>query len=227
MISLNPKQISVISHLKERWIIVKDKNKYFAEVFTKLLSDWLKECDIDEYGEPQKRTQLSFINAYKEANNGASLHPNMISRYKKGESFPNDPEALARVFNVDSSVFFPSSFQDRMVYDEDFRKKVYLEIGEEELRILKEYGIDMYFYEAITHTDHFADLFPFEKEPTNQMPMGLLTWFKNRNGENVGLTDNDLLLIKDIQEEIHKTLMLILIRETIRKDDEKKKNEQQ
>lgn len=83
----------------ERGVRVKNKNQYFSEVFSELLKKW---CKAEE-----GRTQTKFAQA-------VGIHPNMISRYKKGNAYPTDDvmDWIATALDVDKSVFFPNKIQN-------------------------------------------------------------------------------------------------------------------
>lgn len=76
---------------------MKSKNQYFSEVFSELLEEWCKT---------NGSTQASFAEA-------VGVHPNMISRYKRGEAYPTDDviDWIAQALNVDKSAFFPNKRQ--------------------------------------------------------------------------------------------------------------------
>ena len=95
---------------------MKSKNQYFSEVFSDLLKEWCKA---------NRNTQAGFAEA-------VGVHPNMISRYKKGEAYPTDDvlDWIAQALNVDKSIFFPDKRHialekiGRIITDSETQRKI-------------------------------------------------------------------------------------------------------
>lgn len=117
---------------------VSNRNAFFAEVFTRELNRWKQE---------QHKTQEDFAEEIQ-------VGPNMVSRYKKGEAYPADStmEEICRVLQVEKSIFYPQSFEDRIKYDEDTKARVKLILQEMEMESITDSGINYLFWEFLWKT---------------------------------------------------------------------------
>lgn len=196
---------------------MKGQNLYFSAVFSKLLDEWLSEYTVDEYGDKRRRTQADFAKL-------VGIHPNMITRYKKGEAYPQDQDRLewiAQALNVDVNTFIPTTPTEKLAFDLEYRKEVYSEILDLEFQMIQEIGIDLGFWKFFISIEGVYDLFPFEfpDKWTSDMVQGK----KNSKGQKVGFTKNDLLFVKQLQHEAETTISVLMIKELLkksRKDEE-------
>ena len=149
---------------------MKSKNQYFSEVFSDLLKEWCKA---------NGSTQAKFADA-------VGIHPNMISRYKKGEAYPTDDviEWIAQALNVDKSVFFPDKRQialeeiGRITTDSETQRKL-----ERMSRIAKLSDVFQKLQEVYGVPDdwsgkNFAEGFAFIAYLDEQIEHAFKTYFK-------------------------------------------------
>ena len=190
---------------------MKGQNLYFSAVFSKLLDEWLAEYTTNEYGEKKKRTQADF------ARQCGNIHPNMITRYKKGEAFPSESilQCIADFFNVEIDTFFPTTEAEKLAFDLDYREKAFSEILDLEYQMIQEMGIDLGFWKFFTSIEGIYDLFPFENH--DQWTTDMIQGKKNSKGQKVGFTKNDLLFVKQLQHEAETTISVLLIKELLKK----------
>ncbi|MFR7905877.1 MAG: helix-turn-helix domain-containing protein [Coprococcus eutactus] len=123
------------------------KNEYFANKFTKLLEQWKKD---------NKKSQADFAEL-------THIHPNNISRYKKGDVFPSDSvlTTIAKTLNVSTDCFYPSG-DERFFYDDDLKFKQTMDAYNKKVSIIKSYGISNDFYCWLADSTNGFEKFPFE-----------------------------------------------------------------
>lgn len=184
---------------------MKGRNLYFSIVFSKLLDEWLKGDISDTNGMTRKRTQVDFANR-------VGLHPNMITRYKKGEAYPQDEERMqwiADAFGVDLNIFTPSTPAEKIAFDEEYRLSAMKDTLDTEIEIVKSHGIHIGFWSFFTSIKNIYDLFPFEQIDDWT---GVVGGKYNSKGEKVGFTSKDLIFVKHLQDEVETTVTVLLIK---------------
>lgn len=126
---------------------MKERNAFFASVFSRELDRWQKETG---------KTLAQFADKI-------DVHQNNISRYKKGDAFPSDQtmELICWALNVDKSIFQPSSIQDMIKYDPDFRTAAIELVVNESIKNVDDAGVDSTFFAYLLSIPHFTELFPF------------------------------------------------------------------
>ena len=174
-----------------------DRNSYFAAVFSRELERWKKE---------NNKSQEDFAIAI-----GLS-GKNMITRYKKGTAYP-EPENLERickVLSVEASVFYPSTFEDRLSYDADFRDAIYRNLEKAQYDALREAGIDPAFWgflwRAVPYTETLFPIFNLESE--DETPLFL----KKTTDGVVDVYEKDLEFVRKLQEDVIKYVNMQLIK---------------
>lgn len=197
---------------------MKGKNLFFSLKFSKLLDEWLSECTIDEDGNTKRRTQKDFAEM-------VGLHPNMISRYRKGNAYPGDDQLswIAQALNVDVSEFIPTTDTERLAFDENYRTNFYKDILALELGLVESIGIDKSFWWFFTEQKNIYDIFPFEKA-NNECEENMIFGKKNSSGKKVGFTKEDLEYVKYLQEEVETFIFSLLIKKHIEKERGNKNN---
>ena len=80
------------------------RNGYFAQIITRKIKVWCEENDA---------TQQDFCRK-------VGLHPNMITRYKKGKAYPTDEvlEAMCYVLGCDANEFIPVVKKEKTLSDQ-------------------------------------------------------------------------------------------------------------
>lgn len=149
---------------------MKSKNQYFSEVFSNLLKDWCKT---------NGSTQTAFANI-------VGVHPNMISRYKKGEAYPTDDviDWIAQALKVDKSIFFPDKRQialeeiGRIAVDPETQKRLermtrITELSDVFQKLQEVYGVPDDWSEK-----SFAEGFAFIAYLDEQIEHAFKTYFK-------------------------------------------------
>lgn len=123
------------------------KNEYFANKFTKLLEQWKKD---------NKKSQADFAEL-------THIHPNNISRYKKGDVFPSDSvlTTIAKTLNVSTDCFYPSG-DERFFYDDNLRYNQTIDSLKKGATIAESYGISCDFYRWLAYSTNGFENFPFE-----------------------------------------------------------------
>lgn len=151
-------------------VSVKSKNQYFSEVFSDLLKGWCKA---------NGSTQAEFADV-------VGVHPNMISRYKKGEAYPTDDviDWIAQALKVDKSVFFPDKRQialeeiGRIAVDPEAQKRLermarITELSDVFQKLQEVYGVPDDWSEK-----SFAEGFAFIAYLDEQIEHAFKTYFK-------------------------------------------------
>ena len=164
---------------------VSNRNAFFAEVFTRELNRWKQE---------QHKNQEDFAEEIQ-------VVPNMISRYKKGDAYPADStmEEICRVLQVEKSIFYPQSFEDRMKYDEETQKRVKLILQEMELESITDSGINFLFWEFLWQAvPNIKRLLP---SSIHEAQNGFL-FQKKIHDEVESFVQSDLDFIADLQKNV-------------------------
>ena len=179
-----------------------ERNSYFAAVFSRELDRWKKENNL---------SQEDFAIAI--GLNGK----NMITRYKKGEAYP-DPEKLTRIceiLGVDRSIFSPQTFFDKFRYSKAVRDQFFRENFIEKYSKLEEMGIDWSFWSflwgAIPYT---ATFFPISKTQNEED----ISFLEEMQGNDIAVIyQQDLEVIADIQADVIEYTTMQLIKRVLNK----------
>lgn len=145
------------------------KNAFFAKVFIRELDRWKEE---------NNSSQEDFADRI-------GVHPNMISRYKKGTKHPTEKRlnSICQVLNVEKSIFFPHTFEDWFSSSEEFRRGVFADQESRECTALREAGVDLLFWEYL-----------WRKIPYTKMVMPL----------HESDRDEDLIFLKKFPDDLYK-----------------------
>ena len=188
------------------------RNQYFASVFS---------SELDRWKQATGKTQAEFAEI-------TGIHPNSISRYKKGDAFPTPPviDVICKTLSVEESIFYPSTDLDKLLYDEDFRNDFSAKLTEKELEIVQSAGINLGFWSFFLSMNLIRDVFPFEIPPADEYSGNIVFGNTNHAGKKTGFTAKDLLYVKHLQDEVEAIVTTMAIRESItkeliRKDDQK------
>ena len=172
------------------------KNTYFASVFSKELDRWKKE---------NHSSQENFAGEI-------GVDPNMISRYKKGDAYPSELtlDAICSVLNVEKTIFFPSTFEDRLAYDDDFRDAIYRGLEKIQYDALREAGVDPAFWgflwRIVPYTEHLFPIFNREAEANKVL-------FPKKTSDNVvDVYEKDLEFVRKLQDDVIKYINMHLIK---------------
>lgn len=182
------------------------RNAFFASVFSTEVARWQKETG---------KTLAEFASLI-------DVHPNNIGRYKKGAAFPS-PYIMGRIcgtLKVDESIFYPSTPQDLVKYDLDFREGVIALVVEESLKHVESMGIDKLFFAHCIGLPNFTEIFPFSnKKNEENAPFA----FVNCNSlENLTkFNKQDLELIKTLQFEVNEYIIALLCKEKYDRESRK------
>lgn len=174
------------------------RNAFFASVFSMEVDRWQRETG---------KTLAEFASLI-------DAHPNNIGRYKKGAAFPS-PYIMGRIcdtLKVDESIFYPSTPQDLVKYDPDFRKEVIESAVEESLKNVENIGIDRLFYAYCIGLPNFIEIFPFsDKKNEENAPFA----FANCNNLEslTKFNKQDLELIKTLQLKVNEYMIALLCKE--------------
>lgn len=199
---------------------MKGQNLYFSTVFSKKLDEWLSKEEYDEYGNKKRRTQADFAKH-------VGLHPNMITRYKKGEAYPQDQERLewiAQALDSDVSDFIPATPTEKLAFDDEYRESFLSNMIDLELQMIQSMGIDLGFWKFFISIEGIYDFFPFEY-PDRWIPE-MIQGKKNSRGKKVGFTKKDLIFVKELQNETETTISVLSIKKLIQNNSKGEKNEQ-
>lgn len=177
---------------------MKERNEYFASVFSAELNHWKQLTG---------KTQSEFAEITR-------IHPNSISRYKKGDAFPTPPvlAVICETLNVEESIFYPNTPHDLIKYDPAFRQAIIEDVIAESFKHLETMGIDKTFFAFCTYLPYFNEYFPFSSIPNSE---GDPFAFVNCNNlENlIKFSKSDLEFIKDLQEKATEYIMALVIKE--------------
>lgn len=187
------------------------RNQYFASVFS---------TELDRWKQATGKTQAEFATI-------TGIHPNSISRYKKGDAFPTPPviDVICKTLDVEESIFYPSTDLDKLLYDEDFRNDFSAKLTEKELEIVEAAGINLGFWSFFLSINLIRDVFPFEISPANEYSGSIVFGNTNHAGKKTGFTAKDLLYVKHLQDEVETIVMVMAIRESMAREAKRKDNE--
>jgi transcriptional regulator with XRE-family HTH domain len=179
-----------------------ERNSYFAAVFSRELDRWKKENNL---------SQEDFAIAI--GLNGK----NMITRYKKGEAYP-DPEKLTRIceiLGVDRSIFSPQTFFDKFRYSKAVRDQFFRENLIEKYSKLEEMGIEWSFWSFLWNKiPYTATFFPINKTQ-NEEDISFLE--EMQENDIAVIYQQDLEVIADIQADVIEYTTMQLIKRVLNK----------
>lgn len=186
------------------------RNQYFASVFS---------TELDRWKQTTGKTQAEFSII-------TGIHPNSISRYKKGDAFPTPPviDVICRTLNVEESIFYPSTDLDKLLYDENFRNNFSAKLVETELKIVEAAGIKLGFWAFFLSINLIRDVFPFEIPPADEYMGSTVFGNTNHAGKKTGFTAKDLLYVKHLQDEVETIVTVMAIRESMAKEVKRKED---
>ncbi len=184
-----------------------ERNTFFSMVFSKELDRWKKAT---------RHTQSDFSEM-------TGIHPNSISRYKKGTAFPTGPALaeICKILQVEENVFYPSTIADRLLYDEEYRYETVKKSIDEDMEIVKVAGINLGFWQFFLSIDLIRDIFPFEIPPSDNYQGSIVFGAENCAGKKTGFTAKDLQYVKHLQDEIKTIISVMAIREAMLKENRK------
>ena len=187
------------------------RNQYFASVFS---------TELDRWKQTTGKTQADFAEI-------TGIHPNSISRYKKGDAFPTPPViyTICKTLNVEESIFYPQTTAERLLFDEEFRTEFLSKSIDEDLEIVKAAGIDLGFWSFFLSINLIRDVFPFEIPPAESYSGNIVFGGTNKAGKKTGFTAEDLLYVKHLQDEVETIVMVMAIRESMAREAKRKDNE--
>lgn len=175
-----------------------DRNSYFAAVFSRELDRWKKET---------KQSQEEFAYAI------GLQSKNMITRYKKGEAYPEPEklESICSVLGVDQSIFHPdpNSFDDMFFYDTDFRHKVTQSVIDTERKAIDRAEISPFFWHFLWRIPGIQALFPFAGE------YQLFPHHIPNTHDWKTITAEDLDYIHQLQEDVTEYLTMLLVKKSL------------
>lgn len=188
-----------------------ERNLFFATVFSRELDRWKNETGNNQ-------------EAFGEL---TGIHPNSISRYKKGAAFPTAPvlDIICKTLGVNESIFFPSTPVEKLLYDEEFRTDYFTKLVEEDLEIVKSAGIHPGFWSFFSSINLIRDIFPFEIPPSDEYKGSIVFGNTNSAGKKTGFTENDLLYVKHLQNEVETIIMVMAIRESMLREHKRKEEQ--
>ena len=161
------------------------RNSFFAVTFTRELDRWKKG---------NRKSQEDFAEAIGKG-------PNMITRYKSGKDFPSEDTLaeICRVLQVDQSIFYPKTFDEKLKYDSAFQARVKQTLEEMEAEELSANGIDLLFWEFLWRT--MPDLKGLMPSAVMGKKKGFL-FQKEIDGEIVFFDQEDLDFVFSLQKGI-------------------------
>ena len=179
---------------------MKKRNEYFASVFSRELGRWKKE---------NHKTQEDFAEAI-------NVEPNMISRYKKGDSRPTEDRltAICKELCVDSSIFFPQTVADRYRYDPSFRLVVDRAQEYEETRAIAQSKIDLFFWEFLWRNVPCAEMvFPLESDNLDATDPMVRRHFDDGS---LPLCSEDIDFVEELQRDVVEYISVQMLKQKLR-----------
>lgn len=177
---------------------VRAKNEYFATVFTRELARWKKEC-----GSSQEKFAAQI-----------GVEPNMIGRYKKGEAHPSSGtlERICAVLGVENTIFYPSTLEDRYVYDDDFREVFNRGLKQVKYSTLKEEQIDLAFWGFLWRLIPYTEsLIPMFRSESACNPL----FFEESGEDLIPVYPKDLEYVRDLQSDVIEYITLHLLKSSL------------
>ena len=175
-----------------------ERNLFFASVFSKELDRWKKE---------KNQTQEDFASL-------TGIHKNSISRYKKGDAYPTEPALgeICRVLDVDSSIFYPHTFEEKFLYDKDFRNVVFADQEAREYDTLREAEIDILFWEFLWRKIPYAKMvMPMCKSNVEYDPV-----FLKKFSDNIyKISHQDIEFVRQLQNDVTAYITMILMKKAL------------
>ena len=173
-----------------------DRNSYFATIFSRELDRWKKET---------KKSQEDFAIAI-----GLS-GKNMITRYKKGTAYPEPKtlDCICEVLGVDESMFYPLTYEDKFLYDKEFRNSEIDHILDMEEALVDSAEINWNFWNYFWELDIANTMFPFS--PGNKVELRIVTPKRIQ----VSINKEDLSFVKQLQDEIEEYITMILMKKAL------------
>ena len=173
-----------------------ERNKFFADTFKKELNRWKKDTG---------KKQVDFADLI-------GVTENMISKYRGGNAYPAGDilDSICNVLGVEESIFYPQSYEDRFHYDEDFRSKEIDRILDLEEALVNSAGINWNFWNYFWEHDIADTLFPVT--PGKKIELRIPTPKRT----TVCLNEEDLALVKQIQDEVEEYIALILMKKALK-----------
>ena len=125
---------------------------FFATKFTALVDEW-------KSGAPgKKRTDREFADAVNAVTKGGKCTYRTVSKWRYARDVPTIyMDGICKVLDVDPSVFFPNTHDDKYEHDTAFNK----DISRKKEEYCKKIGLSLHFLAWITSTEGFAERFPF------------------------------------------------------------------
>lgn len=175
-----------------------ERNSYFASVFSRELDRWKKE---------NGSTQAVFSEI-------TGIHPNSLSRYRKGEAYPTDPvmNEICAKLGVDKSIFYPQTFEDWFVSSEEFRRGVFADQEAKEIEALRNADIDILFWEFLWRKIPYTKMFMPIYESNNEDD---LIFLKKIHDDLFKVFRQDIDFVHDLQNEVIEYISMVLIKKAL------------